>query len=109
MDRKAAVDEPRFQNSPIVAEGHTGAGHIAAHPLGTAVGFEVTVDDLPNAGWIAHALTGELAFPLRIENIALILQRGDFGFLDFVGVVPGLVLILEAGVIDERKLAELVG
>src|SRR5689334_1401951 len=109
MDWKAAVNEPRLQNSAVVAKRYPGTGHVAAHPLGTAVGLEVAVDDLPNAGRIAHALTGNFPFPLGIEKIALTLQCGDFGFLDFVGVVPGLVLILEAGMVDEREFAEPVG
>ena len=57
--------------------------HVASYPFGAAVRLEIAIDHLANAGRVAHALAGDFAFPLRIEDVGLFDERGDFRFFDF--------------------------
>ena len=85
---------PCFKDSPIIRKRHPRIEQICPYPFLASVGLEITVDHLAYSRRIAHSLAEDFSSPARVEKVGLLFYCRDIGFLEFVRVVPTLILIL---------------
>src|SRR5262245_21556333 len=75
LERESPAGKPGLENPPVIGERYSGFEQIGPYPFLPPVGFEVTVNHLPQPGRVAHSLTRDLALPARVEEIRLFFYR----------------------------------